>query len=374
MIRIVIIVSSLRRAGPEIVVQNLVRNIDRSIFDIQIIKLMDDEPSRSITSEFVQDEITIHELHSSKLKIELFPIHIIRRIRAILKKINPDIVHTHGYQACSIGARLSKQYKVIETLHCIAKEDFLSSKGFILGRYMLYRYLKSLNKIQAVAAISETVRKYYEKKLNNVYIRRVYNGVSLKTVEVSKNDICTRLGISNTSKIFLVIGALSQRKDPITIIKAFKKAFLNSNQNVYLLFIGKGDLKERCLKLIGDDQRIKLLGWKPNVADYLAISDYTISASHSEGFGLNFIESISAGVPVIGSNILPFMEFYDVFPDLKSLSFGVGNVDELANILKKSVNNKFNIIQYSQKAMNMFSAKTMAKNYESLYKYLIDKD
>ena len=136
--RIVIIVSSLRRSGPIVVVQNLLRNIDRNKFDVQIVKLMEDEPSRSITSEFINDGFIVHELHSTKLKIELFPHGILKQLRKLLNVIKPDLIHTHGYQACLLGAKLADEYKVVETLHCIAKEDFISSKGHILGRYMFY--------------------------------------------------------------------------------------------------------------------------------------------------------------------------------------------------------------------------------------------
>ena len=129
--RIVIIVSSLRRSGPIVVVQNLLRNIDRNKFDVQIVKLMEDEPSRSITSEFINDGFIVHELHSTKLKIELFPNGILKQLRKLLNVIKPDLIHTHGYQACLLGAKLADEYKVVETLHCIAKEDFILSKGHI---------------------------------------------------------------------------------------------------------------------------------------------------------------------------------------------------------------------------------------------------
>lgn len=370
--RIVIIVSSLRRSGPIVVVQNLLRNIDRNKFDVQIVKLMEDEPSRSITSEFINDGFVIHELHSSKLKIEVFPHGILKQLRELLNAIKPDLIHTHGYQACLLGAKLADEYKVVETLHCIAKEDFISSKGHIIGRYMLYRYFNCLKKISGAAAISDTVKKYYELKLKNIKVRLVYNGVAIATQLPSKDIIREKLGISISDKVFLVIASLSKRKDPLLIIRSFKKAFPLNDHSVKLLFLGKGNLHDVCLSEIGVDNRIKLLGWQPNVSDYLAASDYTISASHSEGFGLNFIESVTAGVPVIGTDISPFMEFYNIFEGLKHLVFNVGNENKLAEIMKKAVNEKIAMSKYSDVAKELFSAKTMAKNYENFYNDLIE--
>jgi len=370
--RIVIIVSSLRRSGPIVVVQNLLRNIDRNKFDVQIVKLMEDEPSRSITSEFINDGFIVHELHSTKLKIELFPHGILKQLRKHLNVIKPDLIHTHGYQACLLGAKLADEYKVVETLHCIASEDFISSKGPILGRYMLYRYLKNLNRISGAAAISETVQKYYESKLDNVKVRLVYNGVALNNH--AEADIRKELDYGEPSVVFLVIGALSQRKDPLTIIRAFKKAYPKGDEAARLYFLGKGNLHDVCELEIKGDKRIKLLGWKPNVADYLDAANYTISASHSEGFGLNFIESINAGVPVIGTDIPPFQEFYNIFQNLKPLMFGVGNVSELAAIMKSAVNFKIDMSEYTRIASDLFSAQTMARNYENFYTEMISSD
>lgn len=369
--RIVIIVSSLRRSGPIIVIQNLLRNIDRNKFDVQIVKLMDDEPSRSITSEFINDGFVVHELHSSKLKIELFPHGILKQLRKLLNEIKPDLIHTHGYQACLLGAKLADKYKVVETLHCIAKENFISSKGPIIGRYMLYRYFKSLKKICGAAAISETVKNYYEPILKTK-VGLVYNGVAIATQLPSKEIIRKKLGISISDKVFLVIASLSKGKDPLTIIRSFKMAFPLSDSSIKLFFLGKGPLHDNCLSVISGDNRIKLLGWQPNVSDYLAASDYTISASHSEGFGLSFIESVTAGVPVIGTDIPPFMEFYNIFEGLKHLIFNVGDENKLAEIMKKAVNEKIAMSEYSDMAKELFSAKTMAKNYENFYNDLIE--
>lgn len=369
--KIVLLVSSLRRSGPIVVVQNLLRNINRKKFSVHIIKLMADEQTRSITSEFINDDIPVHELNSSKLMIELFPNLVINRLRGLVDNIKPDLIHTHGYQACMLGARLSKQYRVVETLHCIASEDFISSKGPILGRYMLYRYLRNLNKIHGAAAISETVKEYYASKLDRVKIQLVYNGVALNRCTIPKTNIRNVINDDESTVVFLVIGTLSKRKDPLTIIRAFKKAFPTDERSVRLYFLGKGNLHDECEAEINGDKRIKLLGWKPNVADYLDASNYTISASHSEGFGLNFIESISAGVPVIGSDIPPFREFYNIFKKLQILMFRVGDEDELAGIMKNAVNLKIDMSEYSKIASDLFSAKTMARNYETFYNHMI---
>lgn len=364
--KIAIVVSSLRKAGPIIVVQNLIRNFNRKDHEIVIIKLLQDEPSRSITHEFIADGIKVYELNCCKFGIELFTFHERRRFKKLIDEIKPDIIHTHGYQPVLLASAI-KHIPVVETLHCVAKEDFIMTHGKTVGIYMLYRYYSSMKKITGAAAITDNVKYKNELQLPLLPIRRIYNGVKLPQCNKSRESIRVQLHLENDTIMFVVIGALRKLKDPITIIRAFKKTFPIQSYKPTLWFIGKGVLYEECKKEIGDDDRIKLVGWQPNVYDYLEAADYSIAASHSEGFGLNFVESVAAGVPVIGTNIPPFREFTYYFSELRNFEFKPGNTDELANKLELAAKSSIDMSQYQERTRCLFSAQTMAKEYEKFY-------
>ncbi|MBD5368528.1 MAG: glycosyltransferase [Bacteroides sp.] len=369
--KIAIVVSSLRKAGPIIVVQNLVRNFNRKDHDIVIIKLMKDEAARSITNEFVEDGIKVYEFNTSRLKTELLTAIERRRFNELIQTINPDIIHTHGYQAVRLAAGV-KDIPVLETIHNVPEEDFIKRYGKILGTYMLRRYYSSMKKLAAAVAISENVKNNNVPRLPELKVERIYNGVKVPESKYqSRDEARAQYGVKEDTTLFVSIGALLPMKDQLTIIRAFRKAFPRENRKVELWFLGKGPLWDECIREIGDDDRIKMLGWQYNVYDYLMAADYSISASHSEGFGLNYMESIFAGVPMIASDIPVFREFTGYFPELKQFEFRVGDSDELADRLVKATRTKIDMDEYIGIARKTFSASTMAAEYERFYKSLI---
>lgn len=371
--KIAIVVSSLRKAGPIVVVQHLIRNFNRKDHEIVIVKLMADEAGRSITQEFVDDGVKVYDFNSSKLKIELLTPLERRRFKKLIDEIKPDIIHTHGYQAVLLASAI-KNIPIVETIHNVPEEDFIYTFGTLMGNYVLLRYYSAMKKLTAAAAISEEVRNKNLQRLPEMYIKRIYNGVKSPGVKYNtKSEAREAMNVSEETTAFITIGSLLPRKDPVTTIRAFKKAFPRKDEKVELWFLGKGSLREECLKEIDGDERIKLLGWQPNVYEYLIAADYSISASHAEGFGLNYMESVFMGVPVIGTNIPVFQEFTTYFPELKQFEFKAGDSDELAERLKLAVNTRVDMEQYKQLAYDTFSAETMAKEYENFYKSVIEK-
>lgn len=371
MFTIVYLINQLRKSGPVHVLKGTIENLDREKFHPVIIKFMQDDKKRSITHEFIQMGVEVYEMNLSFIELELKTSKVAHKLDALLRKIAPDIIHTHGYHPVLVASKLKYVCPKIETLHCICKENFISIHGFWIGYWMNLRYINCLRKMDCLVAISKTVQKFYKQLFPMMNVQSIYNGVNINNFNLleNKDELRKKLNI-DASVVFVVIGTLSKGKDPETVIKAFKKASLNmSDVNMSLLFIGQGVLKERCLRLIGDDDRIKLVGYVFNVPDYLGAADFSICASHSEGFGLNFIESVIAGVPVISSKIGPFEEFVNLYNQLNLLQFSPGNVDQLADKICKAVESIHSIEMASAQhdASLRFSATRMAESYMNLY-------
>lgn len=371
--KILYLVSSLRRSGPILVLQNIIRNLPQlSNHNIYIIKLCKDECERSITHEFIKDGVTIIELNLSKQKLELRSNYCAKIVRNEIFKIHPDIIHVHGYQPAIIASKLDIKIPITITLHNIPEEDFESSKGKFMGRYMVHRFKKALKHFDRAVAISKIVKEEHESlTAHMISIDLIYNGVDLSSgSNIDKIDFKRRLGINKDDIVFVVIGSLTDRKDPLCIIKAFKIAF-TSIDNVKLLFLGKGVLMEECLNLVGDDERIKMIGWTPDVSSYLEIADYSISASHSEGFGLNVIESLSKGTPVILTDIPVFDEFRLLYPSLIPLTFKCGNYEDLAVKLTGAYKQSYSVDSLVEDVNDRFSSMRMGKNYMKLYEEIV---
>ncbi len=368
---IVYIVNQLRKAGPIVVLKDIIANLDRDRFRPVIIKFMNDDWARSITHQFKEMQVEIYEMNLSFWSLELQTGTVAHKLDLLLNEIRPNIIHTHGYHPVLVVSRIKYPCFKMETLHCISSEDFVYSKGYFLGHYMNWRYLKRLYHMDYCAAISKTIQNYYKMKLPESNIRLVYNGVDEKVLAEQKNkeDCRIALGLPLEKTIFLVVGTLGIGKDPETIIKAFKQS---SNREMSLLiFLGQGPLKQKCQDMTKNDPDIVFGGYVFNVFEYLRAADYSICASRSEGFGLNFIESLMAGTPVIGSKIGPFNEFTALYPMLQSLQFTIGDVSELTEKINSAVTNPIEVETIIPDITKRFSAVSMAQSYMRLYNDLI---
>ena len=369
---IVYIVNQLRKSGPIHVLKSIVSNLDRNLFCPVVIKFMHDDKKRSITHEFLQMGVDVYEMGLSFWDLELRTSYVASKLKVLLEDIHPDILHTHGYHPVLVTSRLKDICPKIETLHCISSEYYISSKGILVGHWMDWRYLKCLSHMDSCVAISNTVLRFYQKKLLPFDISMIYNGIKTHNFLESPNrtDLRKKNGMNNSALIFVVVGTLSKGKDPETVIKAFSIASdIVGEDKIELFFLGQGPLLNKCLELVGNRKNIKLVGYVFNVMEYLLAADCSICASHSEGFGLNFIESILAGVPVISSRIGSFCEFTNLYKQLKTLQFDPANSKELACKIVQFVNNPHIIDMENivKDASIRFSEEKMGHSYMKLY-------
>ena len=372
MIKIAYIINQLRRTGPVLVLRDIIQNLDRTKFKPLIIRLRKDDSTTSLASVFELMGVEIIGLNYSFMQLELSTRKVSCSVDTILKKNDIDIVHTHGYHPVLVASLLKSGIPTVETAHNISAEDYIYSKGRFLGNYMNIRYLQQLERINHVAAISRTVQDFYSGKLNKPMIHVIYNGINTAGFKRSnpeaRRSLRKKFKIPLNSKVFLVIGVLNEIKDPKTIIEAYKRLFDGTDICApFLLFLGAGPLMKKCRILASDYPRIQFNGFTQNVDEYLQMADWCICASHSEGFGLNFMESLMSGVPVVSSDIATFRELLEFYPVLKGYSFPAGDSVGLAQKMNSAMMTSINMINIFEDVKVRFSALTMAKKYMSLY-------
>ena len=369
--RIIYIVNSLRKSGPVNVLYGIVRGLPVSEYEVHIIKLSEDEPSRSMTKEFCRIGAKVWELHHSVRYLELATWYVRKQVGKILEQVQPDIVHTHGYHPVLVVSQL-KRWMRVETLHCICKEDFVFSKGKLLGSYMVMRYLHALRKMNHAAGISKAVCRAYEPIMGEERVTLVYNGcdtnVFYPLTPSQRQKFRLQYNVKEKEIIYVVVGTLSQGKNPLLIIDAFVQLHKEKKlSSVRLWFVGKGPLFEICQERAKECPFIYFWGYKTNVTDYVRMADFEICASRSEGFGLNYVEALIANVPVVGSDIPPFQEFTEMIPQLRKIQFKSDDLEDLKRAILASQKIRLERAVIGQQARAIFSTERMASDYLKLY-------
>ncbi|MDQ2109557.1 MULTISPECIES: glycosyltransferase [unclassified Vibrio] len=358
--KILYIVSTLKRSGPTNQLFNLIKNLDRSVFEPSVATLSP-EPEDSRWNDYEKLGINLYSLNLSRLGGILFAKP---KLRNIIDEIKPDIIHTQGIRADSLLSSFSLNIPWLMTSRNYPVDDYPTKFGKLKGSIMVKQHLLAMERCENLVACSKTI----QKKLNDHGLKcfAIQNGVS--SLEVNKLDVDLYSNLSRP--IFVSVGSLIPRKNMELLISVFSK--LPNDTRGSLVILGDGPLMDS-LKA-KNVNGVHLLGNVNNVPDYLAGADYFLSSSLSEGLPNTVLEALSAGLPVILSNIESHLEIAcESSSACKTFTLNYGEAS-LAKLMGQ-VNELFDehsVIEAKRIANEVFSAKSMSQKYQDFYKTLLE--
>ncbi|OOF27449.1 glycosyltransferase [Salinivibrio sp. IB872] len=369
--KILYIVSTLKKSGPTNQLFNIISNIDTNNFEPILITLSP-EPNDSRWSDYESLGIEMHSLNLSRLGGVFLAKS---KLKAIISKIKPDVIHTQGIRADVLSSRLELSASTISTIRNFPQIDFSMTYGRVMGAWMTWRQIRALKHLDLVVGVSKAVKSNLEKNYQLKNTSMVQNGVdtlTYKPIEDEKKSLLrSKLDLPADNKIWVVSGGLTERKDPLFLIGLWKKFILNENNHT-IIFIGGGSLESECKELASEIERVEILGGVDNVGEYLKASDFYISASVAEGLPNAALEAMACGLPVLLSDIEPHKEIYDMCPEVGFL-FSLGEEKNFLKSFKALIQSDYS--QKKKAALKLIatelSAAKMSHKYQVIYKDLI---
>lgn len=368
MVKILYISSTLKRTGPTNVLYNLIAELDRKKFHPIILTLSPEDPNYpSLWDSFKKLDVEIHSFNFSRMNGFLVGI---KKIKKFIELQNINVVHIYGFRGdFMVNNKISKKVKIISTINSNIFDDYTMLYGKYIGRLMAYLHIKSLKGKTAIAC-----SKFVANELNNRYnidLKVIYNGIPSKDYTTTSRDeqiiIRKELGLPIEKKIFIFVGYLIYRKDPITAIQAF----LNSKvlNNSILLILGDGPLIGECKEnSINSSKSVLFLGNQPSTINYLKASDYYISTAYSEGLPTSVMEAMGCGLPVILSKIKPHEELVSSINNWNYL-FPINDYKKLSENLENILKDDYSELSSNCRSVifNKINSNIMSSNYQSLY-------
>lgn len=359
MIKILYIVSSLKKTGPIVVLANIIKFIDTDKFEPTILTLSP-EPNSSMQQYFTDSlHIKVDTIGLSRIKGLFFAK---KNIKKYIENNNIDLVHSHGFRADILLNGIS--ITQVSTIHNYPFYDYIMKFGNLKGTFMAKKHFKFIKDHSTnCIACAKTIASEFHK--NNLNLKYIQNGVNIQDFyPLPSKDILKirrKLHLPNNKTIFITVGSLIPRKDMGTVISAFN--IFNKDYGGILLVIGNGDEQKKLESL--STKNILFLGHIDNVVEYLQISDCFISASLAEGLPNTVLEAMACGLPTILSKISSHVEIYEN----KEVSFfEIKNLLQLVDMMKEIT------VSYTlQKNISLrlieekFSAKVMSEKYQKVY-------
>ena len=365
MIRVAYVVSTLKRCGPSNQLRNIICGLDREQFEPLLITLSP-ESADSVKTLFEADGLLVISLNLSRVGGVLFAR---RMLKSLLRDKQIDLLHTQGLRADMLAASLRAEWPAVCSVRNFPQLDFPMTYGALRGKWMARSHTKALGRVAAPIGVSTAVARNLRDEFG-VNARTICNGVNTEfwTMPSEEERVALRktLTIFDEVTLWVSVGHLSERKDPLAVIEAFDAA---ERPNARLVFLGGGPQEKLCRDAAAGSDRIFLAGRVDNVSDWLRAADVFVSASHAEGFPNAVLEALACGLPCILSDIPPHGELAEKAGECIQL-FEDGDVSAMARQIKSfQPGESFRALARAA-AEETFSATAMSGKYQEIYREL----
>ncbi|MEL6944390.1 MAG: glycosyltransferase family 4 protein, partial [Bacteroidota bacterium] len=178
-----------------------------------------------------------------------------------------------------------------------------SRRDHIIKKIMLYPLKRSCQFLICVGQASvESYTKFNfeQKKIVIPYNISTDRFKRENLIQEKYEDLLLKLK-TGIDYLMLSSGALIKRKGMDTLIKVITE--LDTTYKIKLIILGDGEDKNKLEKLIGNSDRVELVGFKQKeeIPYYYAIADIFLFATKYDGWGLVINEALAASLPVISS-------------------------------------------------------------------------
>ncbi len=296
---------------------DLLKNIDKDKFEITIILPKEDTPLYNEVSKIPDINIEILEFDNipfiGKITRTFVPIYHplgVYRLKKLIKKIDPHIVHANHLLAARYSAKAARQagYPNIVTVR-----NVYYKKRFNLNIFVDRRIYKNAT---LIIFNSETGAKVFQERTKAKNITFIRNAVDLSKFDTSplkkeeKIEFLKKYNIPLDKRYIIYVGTLSWIKGIFSLLEAYKR-LSKEFDDIHLIYVGGGVKEtpesERLKSLIKEyslENRITITGFTKEVEKFYKIAYVNVLPSVlGEGLPRVLIESSYFGLPSVASDI-----------------------------------------------------------------------
>lgn len=230
-----------------------------------------------------------------------------RELRAIVKKLKPEIIHAQFGNNGVLIAPIAKEFNIplVVTFHGY-DVSILTKKPF-----WIQNYKKLFQTGQLFIGVSNHIcNKIKNLGCNENKIIRFAAGIKIENFKFRE----TVIDVDQEIKL-IHIGRLIEKKSPLLLIKAFKLVsdYYENKLKLSLTIIGDGPLQDDTMKLIKQlnlNEKVKMLGAVKHDEIMNLLYESHIYTQHcvtaqngdQEGLGISFLEASATGLPIVTTN------------------------------------------------------------------------
>lgn len=227
-------------------------------------------------------------------------------VRRHLAGIGPDVVHTHLIASDVLGGFASRSLKlpVLSTRHSITSRVSLRDSPRISARNALWSFA-TRTCMDVIIGVSDAARMSYLDFSGDRPKRviTVHNGVSSSPRPGAGRAVRAELGLEDRHLVISMISGLRHPKAHHVALDAVAE-LRHRFPDLRLVIVGDGDLRgelEQAAAPLGE--HVRFTGYRNDAMAVLDASDVLIQPSLWEALPTTVLEAMSAGVPVVATDV-----------------------------------------------------------------------
>jgi glycosyltransferase involved in cell wall biosynthesis len=312
-IRVLRVIARLNVGGPALHVTYLARGLADRGYETTLVA--GDVGRGEASMAFVADRAGVDVVRLRGLSRELSPLRdavAAWRLARIIRKVRPDVVHTHTAKAGAVGRMAAllagpRRPVVVHTFHGHVLRGYFGRAGTLVFRAIEMVLARVTDRL---VAVSPEVRD----ELVSLGVARperfsvIRLGIELEPRVAFDGDVVEirrRLGIGEETFVVGWFGRMTavKRTDDLSTALA---ALRERGVDALLLLVGDGDDRDRLEQRaheLGLARSCLFLGYQEDVAAWYAICDAIVLTSASEGTPVTIIEALAAGRAVVATAV-----------------------------------------------------------------------
>lgn len=369
MIRILNIISDTNIGGAGRVILNYLRYADRNKFETLVAI-----PRGSLLKPLLEEaEVTVYEVDG--MADCSYASQDVKALQALIRRVKPDLVHTHGALSGRIAAK-----------RCHVPVVYSRHSAFPVPAKLKYPPGRWVNKLlnehyaDHIIAVSPATRdNLTEGGISPKKITVVMNGVAPVSPisDGEKAALRRSLGLEPDVFTFGILARIEDYKGHLYLVYAAKLLKDRGYSNFRILVAGTGAFEEevtRAVTEMGVEDVVQMLGFRSDAAALLNILDVQLNASYgTEATSMALLEGMSLGLPTIASDYggNPFV----ITSGQNGLLFPSKYSAALADAMAELMDHPEEVSIMREKALetyqSRFTGEVFARNTEQIYENVL---
>lgn len=369
MIRILNIISDTNIGGAGRVILNYLRYADRNKFETLVAI-----PRGSLLKPLLEEaEVTVYEVDG--MADCSYASQDVKALQALIRRVKPDLVHTHGALSGRIAAK-----------RCHVPVVYSRHSAFPVPAKLKYPPGRWVNKLlnehyaDHIIAVSPATRdNLTEGGISPKKITVVMNGVAPVSPipDGEKAALRRSLGLEPDVFTFGILARIEDYKGHLYLVYAAKLLKDRGYSNFRILVAGTGAFEEevtRAVTEMGVEDVVQMLGFRSDAAALLNILDVQLNASYgTEATSMALLEGMSLGLPTIASDYggNPFV----ITSGQNGLLFPSKDSAALADAMAELMDHPEEVAIMREKALetyqSRFTGEVFARNTEQIYENVL---